>query len=120
MVDLKRKIEAEHVIRDPRRAFTTADQDAILERQHGACADCGRRFDRRNPGRGPDRWTGYPPVFHHEILHKDGGATSLDNAVALCRHCHHWGRHQKTQSWCLECQRGEKANELPPEPSHGS
>jgi hypothetical protein len=40
--------------------------------------------------------------------------------VALCRHCHHWGRHQKTQSWCLECQRGEKANELPPEPSHGS
>jgi HNH endonuclease len=92
------------MIRDPRRCFTASQKRAMLIRQLFACADCRRPFDRLRPGSGVDRWTGYPPVFHHVIPHADGGRTSLDNGLALCRHCHHWGRDRKRHpSWCHEC-----------------
>jgi hypothetical protein len=90
--------------KDPKRNFTKAEKDAMLERQNRACP-CGRRFTRDRPGPKWDpAWrTGYPPVFHHIEHHKDGGLTALENGVALCRHCHHWGEHGNAQWWCQEC-----------------
>jgi len=97
----------ETVMKDPRRDFTAMQKEEMLIREGFACADCRRPFDRRRPGREPDRWTGYPPVYHHVIFHEHGGPTTLDNGVALCRHCHHWGYHGRVQWWCRECQLGE-------------
>lgn len=90
--------------RDPRRNFTKEQQAEMLLRQKFRCADCGRHFDRLQPGRGKGRWKGYPPAYHHVEHHEHGGRTEIDNGVALCRHCHHWGRHGRdNSSWCQEC-----------------
>lgn len=93
--------------KDPRRDFTAMQKAEMLIREGFACADCGRPFDRLRPGKGPDRWQGYPPVYHHVIPHADGGQTTVDNGVALCRHCHHWEYHGRVQWWCRECELGE-------------
>src|SRR5215813_1394246 len=63
-----------------RRTYTGAARQAVLARD-GGCAFPG--CDR------PPRWTD----VHHIVAWIDGGATDLDNAVALCGHHHRLVHH---------------------------
>jgi hypothetical protein len=92
---------------DARRSFTVGQKAAMLARQGHRCADCRRRFDLRP---GPRNATPLKAIFHHIQEWAEGGRTELDNGIALCRHCHHWGRHRRRSPWCQTCRRDPKRN----------
>jgi hypothetical protein len=81
-----------------RRLFTGAARQAVLLRDHG-CAFPG--CDR------PERWT----VVHHIKHWIDGGATDLDNAVALCGHHH---RVVHAGAWTVRLGRDRRPEFVPP------
>ena len=62
---------------------------AVLKRADGKCENCKKKapFFRKKDG------TPYLEV-HHKVRLKDGGADTVDNAIALCPNCHrkmHYG-----------------------------
>ena len=62
---------------------------AVLKRADGKCENCKNKapFFRKKDG------TPYLEV-HHKVQLKDGGADTIDNAIALCPNCHrkmHYG-----------------------------
>jgi len=64
-------------MKDSRRIFTESDKQGIMLRQKGNCHDCGKPF--------PD---GATAEFHHVVPHSQGGATEIENGIAVCRDCH--------------------------------
>ena len=64
--------------KDPKRAYTSDERSYIFYRDGGLCQnpDCGREV----PWRDVD--------IHHKELHSEGGQTTLENAVLMCRECH--------------------------------
>ncbi|MCM1290267.1 MAG: DUF262 domain-containing protein [Corallococcus sp.] len=58
------------------RTFTDNDRRAVYEQQQGKCNDCGKEFDISIM------------EAHHKKRWVDGGHTTRDNCVMLCRECH--------------------------------
>ncbi|MCM1194723.1 MAG: DUF262 domain-containing protein [Corallococcus sp.] len=58
------------------RAFTDNDKRAVYEQQGGRCFDCNKEFDIS------------ATEAHHKTRWVDGGHTTRDNCVVLCRECH--------------------------------
>ena len=58
------------------RAFTENDKRAVYEQQRHQCADCGQEFAIEET------------EAHHKVRWADGGHTTRDNCVVLCRECH--------------------------------
>ncbi|MEB0115080.1 RHS repeat-associated core domain-containing protein [Undibacterium sp. RTI2.2] len=63
--------------RDPKRFFTPGEREAKRGEQGNKCGNgCGTDIDQSNS-------TG-----HHEIRHADGGPTTPENHVEVCKVCH--------------------------------
>ncbi len=58
------------------RAFTDNDKRTVYEQQKHRCADCGVEYDIS------------ALEAHHKKRWVDGGHTTRDNCVMLCRECH--------------------------------
>jgi hypothetical protein len=58
------------------RAFSERQQKQAYENQNRKCARCKRPFPLKEL------------EGHHKILFADGGSTTIDNCVMLCRNCH--------------------------------
>lgn len=58
------------------RAFTDNDKRAVYEQQQHKCADCCQEFAIEEM------------EAHHKVRWTDGGHTTRDNCVVLCRECH--------------------------------
>ena len=58
------------------RWFTHKQNIIIWLRQNGQCGDCGRHIKQ------------IEHQYHHILRWKDGGETSIDNAVLICNECH--------------------------------
>ncbi|MEM1408181.1 MAG: RHS repeat-associated core domain-containing protein [Bacteroidota bacterium] len=63
-------------MRDPKRTFTKKQKAEMLQEQGGNCPSC------KQP-KTVDQVDG-----HHIKRHADGGATTKDNGVSLCKDCH--------------------------------
>jgi hypothetical protein len=63
--------------RDPQRRFSNTQQQQMVDRQGGKCANgCGTDIDVSNSD------------GHHVTRHADGGATTLENGAQVCKDCH--------------------------------
>ena len=63
--------------RDPQRAFSPKQQQEMVNRQGGQCANgCGRNINVSNSD------------GHHVKRHADGGATTTENGAQVCKDCH--------------------------------
>jgi RHS repeat-associated protein len=63
--------------RDPQRRFTGAQKQEMIDRQGGQCGNnCGIQIAQSNSD------------AHHIQRHADGGRTTTDNGVAVCKDCH--------------------------------
>lgn len=58
------------------RAFSESEKRQTYEKQNGVCPDCGITFDIS------------VMEAHHKKRWVDGGHTTLDNCVMLCKECH--------------------------------
>lgn len=58
------------------RAFTESEKRKVYEQQNQKCADCGLHFEIENM------------EAHHKKRWTDGGHTTIDNCVMLCKECH--------------------------------
>lgn len=58
------------------RQFEDWQKQTVYEQQNHKCADCGLHFEINDL------------EAHHKIRWADGGHTTLDNCVLLCRECH--------------------------------
>lgn len=58
------------------RAFDTREKRKVYERQNQKCADCGKHFEIEDM------------EAHHKVRWTDGGHTTIDNCVMLCKKCH--------------------------------
>lgn len=59
------------------RAFRQQEKQQAYERQNHCCADCGKPFDLSEM------------EAHHKKAWADGGHTTPDNCVMLCKECHY-------------------------------
>ncbi len=62
--------------RDPQRAFSKKQKEEMQKRQNGECPNCGEKKDISEMD------------GHHIDRHADGGRTTTDNGVNLCKDCH--------------------------------
>ena len=62
--------------RDPKRVFSKKEKQEMLDRQDNKCPNC-------NKSKTLDEVQG-----HHVERHADGGRTTKDNGVSLCKDCH--------------------------------
>jgi hypothetical protein len=75
---------------------------AVLERDGGTCAWCGRSFDRL-----------VRPTTEHVVPRVKGGPSWLENEVAACRRCNSDRGHRSPVEWLDECRRrGWEPDEL--------
>lgn len=58
------------------RAFSERQQKQAYERQKGKCARCGKTFALKDL------------EGHHRIAFADGGETTVENCLMLCKDCH--------------------------------
>jgi len=58
------------------RAFDSREKRQVYERQNHKCADCGLLFEIEDM------------EAHHKKRWTDGGHTTIDNCVMLCKKCH--------------------------------
>ena len=59
------------------RAFRQQEKQQAYERQNHSCADCGKHFDIADM------------EAHHKKPWSQGGHTTPDNCVMLCKECHY-------------------------------
>jgi hypothetical protein len=93
-----------------REDFSQADMADMLRYHGNCCADCGRGFTRRRPGRwsrDPKRWMGLWPTFH-----RDAGRSNNQSGVVLCVHCHHCIRHDRVVPECQDCHGQKRVSRL--------
>jgi len=62
--------------RDAKRVWTKPERQGQLDKQEGACAQCGaqKTVEETNG--------------HHVVRHADGGTTTPDNHAEVCKKCH--------------------------------
>lgn len=78
---LKKKGFYEYCLSDDRtliwhRAFSEHQQKQAYERQGGKCARCGKNFALKDL------------EGHHKKAFADGGETTIENCIMLCKDCH--------------------------------
>ena len=62
--------------RDPKRVLSTPEKRDVLKDQGGNCGQCGK----------PTTMEG--SAAHHVERHADGGPTTKENTVVVCKSCH--------------------------------
>jgi hypothetical protein len=63
--------------RDPKRDFNPREREVKRAEQGNKCGNgCGTDIDQSNS------------AGHHEVRHADGGRTTPDNHVEVCKDCH--------------------------------
>lgn len=62
--------------KDPKRAYTYAERETIFHRDKRKCHKCGKDVF----------WS--DADIHHIKPHSEGGQTTLENGVLMCRECH--------------------------------
>lgn len=62
--------------KDPKRAYTDAEREYIFHRDGRRCKKCGKEVS----------WS--DAEIHHKKPHSEGGQTTLENGVLMCRECH--------------------------------
>ena len=79
---LQREVRSLHYVRDPKVVAY------VLRQSKGKCFDC------KEEGPFVSRATGLPYLeVHHIQMLKEGGADTIENAVALCPNCHRKRHH---------------------------
>lgn len=84
------RTHAQRLVNEPWRkdgygAKYRRNRQAVIERQKGRCADCGKVVATKHNGVWKSTKGGQ---VHHVKALCDGGSSSADNGVLLCPHCH--------------------------------
>lgn len=92
----------DHKARDPRRLFTPAQRETIAIDQQWRCAVCNNHL---------------PESFdvHHVIEWANGGRTTTDNGMAVCRECHRTAPTAMPPEFTPRQWQGEALTEILPE-----
>ncbi len=62
---------------DENRQISEENKIAIYGKANGCCEKCGKKFKDYKE-----------PEYHHIELYSDGGETTMDNIMVLCKECH--------------------------------